>query len=95
MIHDTSWVKAKKWSLYSINRLFSRYGNPTQLPSNMKAAYGTFADRFMSGFMNEIMSSYLRLIERSIQGEWTGGKCKHHLLSFFEEWFVCLLLSTL
>lgn len=83
-----SWVKAKKWSLYSLNRLFSRYGNPTQLPSNMKDVYGTFADRFMSGFMNEIMTSYLRLIERSVRGEWTAGKCKHHLLSFFEEWSV-------
>lgn len=79
-------VKAKKWALYSINRLFTRYGSPSQLPGNMAKVYGPFAEMFMSRFITEIMRSYLSSVERCIRGEWMGGKCKHHLLAFFEEW---------
>lgn len=91
------WTQAKKWSLYSINRLFTRYGSPTQLPSNMVPIYGAFAESFMTMFMAEIMRTYLGAAEQVIKGEWMGGKCKHHLLAFFEEWYVrtnlILLLS--
>lgn len=80
------WSKVKKWSLYTLNRLFSRYGNPSQLPSNMKKQYHEFSTRFIAQFVPEVMRTYLGIVERVVGGEWVAGKVKHHLLSFFEEW---------
>ena len=81
------WVKAQKWSLFSLHRIFSRYGNPSQLPSNFKEPYGPFAERFI-GFVPAIMRSYFGIIERCVGGEWLASKCKRHILAFFEEWSV-------
>lgn len=83
-----AWSKTKKWALYSLNRLFMRYGNPSQLPSNMKVLYGPFAERFIAQFVPEILKAYFGLVERSVGGEWSSSKTKHHLLVFFEEWCV-------
>lgn len=74
--------------MYTLNRLFSRYGNPGQLPTNMKAAYLPFAQNFVAQLAPEIMRSYLGIVERVVSGEWAASKTKHHMLSFFEEWYV-------
>ncbi|KAM0754334.1 ARM repeat-containing protein [Meredithblackwellia eburnea MCA 4105] len=80
-----SWSKCKKWAVHSLNRLFMRYGSPSQLASNMKALYGDFADRFVKQFAPEILRTYLRLVERIVAGEWVASKVKHHMIVFFEE----------
>lgn len=80
------WSKCKKWALYSLNRLFERYGNPAGLPSNMKERYLPFAERFIAQFAPEIIKAYLGLVQRIVEGEWQSSKTKHYILSFFEDW---------
>ncbi|PWN26503.1 ARM repeat-containing protein [Jaminaea rosea] len=79
------WYKAKKWACFSLNKLFSRYGNPSQLPSTLQS-YKPFAERFVATFAPEILSAYLRLTESSIKGEvWLSKKQTHLILRFYEE----------
>ncbi|SCV67913.1 BQ2448_5524 [Microbotryum intermedium] len=77
------WCKAKKWSFFALNRLFDRYGNPSQLPSNMKAPYLAFAQRFEAQFAPEILKTYLGVVERLVGGEWQSKKAKHFVLNYF------------
>ncbi|KAK4703327.1 hypothetical protein P7C70_g2895, partial [Phenoliferia sp. Uapishka_3] len=79
------WSKAKKWAVHSLNRLFMRYGSPSQLASNMKVPYGKFADLFVRMFAPGILETYLGMVTRSVGGEWVPSKVKHHMLVFFEE----------
>ncbi|KAK4050929.1 Nonsense-mediated mRNA decay protein 5 [Microbotryomycetes sp. JL221] len=80
-----SWSKIKKWSCFSLNKLFERYGNPTCLPKNMLKRYGLFAENFIKQFATEILKVYLNLIQQIVQGQWVPTKVKHYLLSFLEE----------
>ncbi|GAA6009458.1 hypothetical protein JCM11491_003564 [Sporobolomyces phaffii] len=80
------WSRSKKWACWSLNKLFSRYGSPTQLPKNMVKEYGAFADRFVSQFAPEIIKTYLGAVEKMVaHGEWWPRKGKYHILCFFEE----------
>ncbi|GAA5899248.1 hypothetical protein JCM8208_001596 [Rhodotorula glutinis] len=80
------WAKSKKWACFALNRLFTRYGNPTQLPKNQVEQYGEFANRFIGQFAPEILKAYLAAVERMVaQGEWFPKKAKFYLLCFFEE----------
>ena len=63
-----------------------RYGNPSQLPSNMAKTYKAFADRFIEQFAPEIMKAYLGLVARSVEGEWQAKKCAYYILNFFDDW---------
>ncbi|KAJ2634604.1 Nonsense-mediated mRNA decay protein 5, partial [Coemansia sp. RSA 1287] len=47
--------KAKKWAVRSVNRLYSRYGNPALLPSSNAKKHGAFAKLFTANFMPQIM----------------------------------------
>lgn len=79
------WYKAKKWACFTLNKLFSRYGNPSQLPTNLQK-YLPFAERFVAMFAPEILSTYLQLTEASIRGDiWLSKKQVHFLLRFYEE----------
>ncbi|PWN53145.1 ARM repeat-containing protein [Violaceomyces palustris] len=83
----SSWWKAKKWAFFSLNKLFSRYGNPSQLPSDMQN-YKPFAENFVQTFAPEILKVYLRLIEANIQDPaqgWLSRKAVHFLCMFFTE----------
>ncbi|GAA5884573.1 hypothetical protein JCM6882_005303 [Rhodosporidiobolus microsporus] len=80
------WAKSKKWACWALNKLFTRYGNPTQLPKNMVAKYGQFAGSFSDQFAPEILKAYLAVVEKMVaQNEWFPRKGKHHILMFFEE----------
>jgi len=81
-----AWSKTKKWSLYALNRLFQRYGNPSQLPSNMAKTYKNFADNFIVQFAPEIMKAYLGIAARTVEGEWQAKKCSYYILNFFDDW---------
>ncbi|WFD32761.1 Nonsense-mediated mRNA decay protein 5 [Malassezia sp. CBS 17886] len=80
----TSWWKAKKWAFYSLNKLFSRYGIPTQLPPSMKS-YRPFAETFLASFAPEILKAYLHICEGVIQGQWVSRPVARSLLLFFHE----------
>lgn len=81
----TPWYKAKKWAFFTLNKLFSRYGNPSQLPSNLEK-YQPFAQQFVNTFAPEILSVYLRLTEASIKGEqWLSKRQVHFLFRYYEE----------
>ncbi|GAA5946962.1 hypothetical protein JCM3765_002093 [Sporobolomyces pararoseus] len=80
------WSRSKKWACWSLNKLFSRYGSPTQLPKNMVKEYGAFAERFVNQFAPEIIKAYLGAVEKMVaHGEWWPRKGKYHILCFFEE----------
>lgn len=79
------WWKAKKWAFHSLNKLFSRYGNPSQLPSDMKN-YKPFAENFVQTFAPEILKVYLRIAEANSQGAmWISKKAFYFLCMFFTE----------
>ncbi|PWZ00666.1 ARM repeat-containing protein [Testicularia cyperi] len=79
------WWKAKKWAFHSLNKLFSRYGNPSQLPSDMKG-YKPFAEHFVQTFAPEILKVYLRIVELNTQNKmWISKKSFHLLCMFFTE----------
>ncbi|BGP14532.1 hypothetical protein JCM10213_005180 [Rhodosporidiobolus nylandii] len=80
------WAKTKKWACWALNKLFTRYGNPTQLPKNLVQKYGAFANGFVEQFAPEIMKAYLATVEKMVAAnEWFPRKGKYHLLCFFEE----------
>ncbi|GAA5868463.1 hypothetical protein JCM1840_007004 [Sporobolomyces johnsonii] len=80
------WAKSKKWACWALNKLFTRYGSPTQLPKNMVKQYGAFANRFVEQFAPEIIKAYLSAVEKMVaHGEWWPRKGKYHILCFFEE----------
>ncbi|GAA6037955.1 hypothetical protein JCM8097_009507 [Rhodosporidiobolus ruineniae] len=80
------WARSKKWACWALNKLYTRYGSPTQLPKNMVAKYGEFAKGFVEQFAPEIMKAYLAVVEKMVAGgEWFPKKGKYHLLCFFEE----------
>jgi importin-7 len=81
------WWKAKKWAYSALGRLFHRYGNPSQLPSTMKAEYEAFAAHFVGSFAPEIFRTYLRQVELFVGGrEWLSRKAQYHVFTFFTEW---------
>ncbi|KAH7097641.1 ARM repeat-containing protein [Auriculariales sp. MPI-PUGE-AT-0066] len=79
------WWKAKKWAYACLNRLFIRFGNPSQLPKAMQE-YEPFAKHFIVQFAPEIFKVYLQQVELLISGqEWISRKCQCHILSYFTE----------
>ncbi|PLW19345.1 hypothetical protein PCANC_09135 [Puccinia coronata f. sp. avenae] len=79
------WSKAKKWAYFILNRLYSRYGSPSQLPANM-LQYKPFAQTFISSFACPILTLYLEQVELYIQNrDCISRKVICHIISFFEE----------
>ncbi|GAA6019455.1 hypothetical protein JCM10207_001394 [Rhodosporidiobolus poonsookiae] len=80
------WAKSKKWACWALNKLFTRYGNPTQMPKLLVKKYADFAASFVDQFAPEILKAYLATVEKMVaQGEFFPRKGKYHVLSFFEE----------
>jgi hypothetical protein len=81
----SSWWKAKKWAYFSLNKLFSRFGNPSQLASNMKK-YKPFAEKFVHSFAPEILKVYLGQVEARVNGKaWLSNRAVHLILTFLSE----------
>ena len=79
------WWKAKKWAFYSLNKLFSRYGTPSQLAASMKM-YKPFAETFIHNFAPEILKAYLHTADGIVsQHVWVSKPVLRHLLTFFSE----------
>ncbi|WFD34197.1 Nonsense-mediated mRNA decay protein 5 [Malassezia cuniculi] len=80
----TPWWKAKKWAFFSLNKLFARYGSPSQLSPSMKS-YRPFAEHFIAHFAPEILKAYLHTCERIVAGMWISRPVARSLLNFFTE----------
>lgn len=80
----SAWWKAKKWAYFSLNKLFGRYGSPSQLQPSMKS-YRPFAEHFITHFAPEILKAYLHTCERIVQGAWVSRPVTRLLLNFFTD----------
>ena len=77
-------TKAKKWSIYNLNRLFMRYGNPNELTSQSENNEA-FANSFFNNFTPTILQAYLSEVERWIRKEvWLSDRCLSLIIEFFE-----------
>ncbi len=80
------WWKAKKWAFYCLNRLFSKYGNPSQLPKTM-LEYKPFAEGFVQRFAPEILKVYIRLTEAHAQRNlFLTKRAVVSLFRFYDDW---------
>lgn len=80
------WWKAKKWAYHCLNRLFSRYGNPSIESGSSKTQ--NFARTFSDKFAPVILKAYLAQTEKIIAGGPTyfvSPKVKYDILTFFTE----------
>ena len=48
---ELSWWKVKKWAIRIMNRMFERYGTP----SNVSKEYLDFANFFLKGYASKIL----------------------------------------
>ncbi|KAJ2160790.1 Nonsense-mediated mRNA decay protein 5 [Coemansia sp. RSA 552] len=78
--------KAKKWAVRSINRLYSRYGNPALLPSSNAKKHAAFAKLFTADFMPQILQVYLRQIEGFTAGAvWMSERIRGLIAQFMSD----------
>ncbi|KAI8976466.1 armadillo-type protein [Pilobolus umbonatus] len=76
------WWKTKKWAYHCLNKLFSKYGNPSNIPRS-SSEYSAFAKSFGTNFAPNILQAYLNQVELWIKKEiWMPSKCLA-LTSFF------------
>ena len=84
---QSEWWKVKKWAFNTLNRLFERYGNPSQLPESMKKEVSAFADHFVKSFAPEIFKMYLQQIELYVSKQiWLSKKVLSAILRYFSAW---------
>ncbi|KAF9586016.1 hypothetical protein BGW38_010410 [Lunasporangiospora selenospora] len=78
------WWKAKRWAFQCLNRLYTRYGNPTALTSNSK--FKAFAKAFTANFAPNILTSYLKQVELWVAKQsWLSPRVLCLIGNFFEE----------
>ncbi|KAH0286741.1 ARM repeat-containing protein [Aureobasidium namibiae CBS 147.97] len=79
------WFKCKKWSYVNLNRLYVRYGNPSNL-AKTESDYVEFAKSFIKDFAPEILKGYLGQIEKWVgKTTWLSKPCLSFTLVFMEE----------
>ncbi|KZT60613.1 ARM repeat-containing protein [Calocera cornea HHB12733] len=89
----TPYWKTKKWAFRVLNRLFAKYGNPSQLPTMHKKTYMPFATKFMASFAPEILRRYLSQVDLYITAQrsnnweqgWMTDRCSCLILDFLSE----------
>ncbi|KAF9115179.1 hypothetical protein BGX27_008657 [Mortierella sp. AM989] len=78
------WWKAKRWAYQCLNRLYTRFGNPAELPSESK--FMPFAKAFVTNFAPNIMSAYLKQVELWVSKQsWLSSRVLCLIANFFEE----------
>lgn len=88
---QTPWWKAKKWAYRVLSKLYRRYGNPSQLLSNMKQ-YKPFATTFFEQFAPEILRAYLQQTELVVAGRYISPIAKIQIFEFYHD---CILAKGL
>lgn len=85
-LHQVSTLQTLRRSPSTYTHPWSRFGNPSQLPSNLKQ-YKPFAERFVVSFAPEILKVYLAQTEARVQGrQWLSDRVIHLILAFYSEW---------
>ncbi|KAG8740759.1 hypothetical protein FRC10_003917 [Ceratobasidium sp. 414] len=80
------WWKGKKWAYAVLNRLFMRYGCPSELRGSLKKEYSKFAQHFMTAFAPEILNTYLRQVELNVSGGvWLSKRVTYLIIQFFQQ----------
>ncbi|KAG8724819.1 hypothetical protein FRC09_013780 [Ceratobasidium sp. 395] len=80
------WWKAKKWTYAILNRLFTRYGCPSELPEGLKKEYNKFAQHFITSFAPEILNTYLHQVELNVSGGvWLSKRVTYWIIQFFQQ----------
>ncbi|KAG8804908.1 hypothetical protein FRC17_005833 [Serendipita sp. 399] len=80
------WWKAKKWAYASLNLLFSRYGNPSQMPPSLAKKYKPFAENFVTTFAPQILNVYLEQTQLYVtQKVWLSKRALYFIGQFFCE----------
>ncbi|KAF9929113.1 hypothetical protein FBU30_001842 [Linnemannia zychae] len=78
------WWKAKRWAYQCLNRLYTRYGNPTALTSDSK--FKPFANNFIVNFAPNILTAYLKQVELWVAKQaWLSPRILCLMGNFFEE----------
>ncbi|KAI8603528.1 armadillo-type protein [Dissophora ornata] len=78
------WWKAKRWAYQCLNRLYTRYGNPTALTSDSK--FKAFATGFVHNFAPNILTAYLKQVELWVAKQaWLSPRVLCLMGNFFEE----------
>ncbi|KAG0296044.1 hypothetical protein BGZ96_010335 [Linnemannia gamsii] len=78
------WWKAKRWAYQCLNRLYTRYGNPTALTSDSK--FKPFANGFIVNFAPNILTAYLKQVELWVAKQaWLSPRVLCLMGNFFEE----------
>jgi hypothetical protein len=81
-----TWWKTKKWAYHCLNRIFTRYGNPTLLPSS-NTKYMGFAKSFVANFAPDILNAYLKQVDLWVKKEvWLSNKCTALIAAFLTDW---------
>lgn len=68
--HKFPWWQAKKWAYHILNRLFSRYGNPTLSDDE----YKKFAKEFLANYAPQILQAYLKQLDVARTGVYVSPR---------------------
>ncbi|CUA73326.1 Importin-7 [Rhizoctonia solani] len=80
------WWKAKKWAYATLNRLFTRYGSPSELHKSLQKHYSKFAQHFVTSFAPEILNTYLQQVESNVAGGvWLSKRVTYLIIQFFQQ----------
>ena len=80
-----AWWKAKKWAYFSLDRLFQRYGDSTQLSAEYVKEYQSFAKVFTTQFAPEILKCYLGQVQNwaaDPKTNWLSSRSLYYIGSF-------------
>lgn len=77
---ELSWWKVKKWSIRILNRIFDRYGTP----SNAGKEYAEFATFFLKGYATSILTSILKVLETYRNGQYVSPRVLQQAIIYIE-----------
>lgn len=77
---ELSWWKVKKWSIRILNRIFDRYGTP----SNAGKEYAEFANFFLKGYSTTILTSILKILEQYRNGQYVSPRVLQQSIIYIE-----------
>jgi hypothetical protein len=77
---ELSWWKVKKWAIRIMCRMFERYGTP----SNAGKEYTEFANFFLKGYANNILTSILKILEHYRNGVYVSPRVLQQAINYIE-----------
>ncbi|CCO31401.1 putative importin c550,11 [Rhizoctonia solani AG-1 IB] len=80
------WWKAKKWAYATLNRLFMRYGSPSDLIKSLQKQYSKFAQHFVTTLAPDILNTYLHQVELNVSGgAWLSKRVTYLAIQFLQQ----------